>query len=106
MPSKRKPNDPPELLRVLLELHIEMQPEDTTEQWMAALTDDFLPQLPGVVSVLTATTLRCCAECSAWFPTGGPAGRKDKSYHSDACRMRAFRRRQKNGNESREDTQQ
>lgn len=52
MPAKRKPNDPPQPLRVLLELHIEMEPEDTPEQWMAALRHDFLPQLPGVVSVL------------------------------------------------------
>jgi len=52
MPAKRKPNDPPELLRVLVELQIEMQPQDTPEEWMAALEQDFLPQLPGAVTVL------------------------------------------------------
>ena len=94
MPAKQPPNDPPEQLRVLVEMYIEMQPEDTVAQWEAALKDDFLPQLPGLVYVLAATRLRCCIECGAWFPAGGAAGRKHKSYHSDACRRKASRRRQ------------
>lgn len=93
MPVKRRPNNPPDQLRVLVEIYIEMQPEDTPAQWEAALKEDFLPQLPGIVSVLHTSILRPCAECGAWFAATG-VSRKDKCYHSDGCRSRAFRRRQ------------
>lgn len=95
MPARQKRNERPELLRVLIEIHIEMEPDDTVEQWTAALEDDFFPQLPGHVSMLAVTTIRRCEDCGVWFAAGGPDGRKDKRFHTDACRMRAFRKRKK-----------
>jgi hypothetical protein len=37
--------------------------------------------------------LRPCAECHSWFPIESGGARSDKEYCSDACRMRAYRRR-------------
>jgi hypothetical protein len=37
--------------------------------------------------------LRPCAECHTWFRIETGGGRSDKEYCSDACRMRAYRRR-------------
>lgn len=93
MPSKRPTPDPPELLRVLVELHIDMAPEDSQLDWSEALTQDFLPQLPGTATLLATTVLRRCAGCEVWFAVGIQTARKDKAYHSTKCRMRAFRER-------------
>jgi hypothetical protein len=37
--------------------------------------------------------VRTCAECSNWFPLEAGTGRSDKVYCSNACRMRAYRKR-------------
>ena len=37
--------------------------------------------------------LRPCAECRTWFPVASGGHRSDKEYCSDACRMRAYRKR-------------
>ncbi len=34
-----------------------------------------------------------CTQCSEWFELGPGSGRPDKRYCSDACRMRAYRKR-------------
>ena len=34
-----------------------------------------------------------CSECSSWFEIAPGSGRPDKRYCSDACRMRAYRKR-------------
>ncbi len=39
--------------------------------------------------------LRSCAECRTWFPIEAGGSRSDKEYCSDACRMRAYRKRKK-----------
>jgi len=36
-----------------------------------------------------------CLECQSWFEIAPGSGRPDKSYCSDACRMRAYRKRKK-----------
>ena len=36
---------------------------------------------------------RQCAECPAWFSVHPGSGRPEKQYCSDACRMRAYRKR-------------
>jgi hypothetical protein len=36
---------------------------------------------------------RQCRECTTWFAVHAGSGRPDKLYCSDACRMRAYRRR-------------
>jgi hypothetical protein len=38
-------------------------------------------------------SLRTCIECKIWFTTKAGRGRSDKEYCSDACRMRAYRKR-------------
>jgi hypothetical protein len=37
--------------------------------------------------------LRACVECREWFTLEAGRGRSDKEYCSDACRMRAYRKR-------------
>jgi hypothetical protein len=37
--------------------------------------------------------LRACVECRKWFTLEAGRGRSDKEYCSDACRMRAYRKR-------------
>ena len=37
--------------------------------------------------------LRRCTECRTWFPISSGENRSDKEYCSDACRMRAYRKR-------------
>jgi hypothetical protein len=39
--------------------------------------------------------LRTCSECRTWFTVQAGRGRSDKEYCSDACRMRAYRKRRK-----------
>jgi len=36
-----------------------------------------------------------CQSCGSWFPIASGAGRTDKRYCSDACRMRAYRQRKR-----------
>ena len=38
-------------------------------------------------------SLRTCVECKKWFAIKSDRGRSDKKYCSDACRMRAYRKR-------------
>jgi hypothetical protein len=38
-------------------------------------------------------SLRTCVECKKWFTIKADRGRSDKEYCSDACRMRAYRKR-------------
>lgn len=38
-------------------------------------------------------SLQTCVECSLWFAIEADRGRSDKEYCSDACRMRAYRKR-------------
>jgi hypothetical protein len=38
-------------------------------------------------------SLRNCVECKHWFTINAGQGRSDKEYCSDACRMRAYRKR-------------
>ncbi len=39
--------------------------------------------------------LGACAECGTWFAIAAGAARSDKLYCSDACKMRAYRKRKK-----------
>ena len=39
--------------------------------------------------------LVACVECRKWFPVEAGAARSDKRYCSDACKMRAYRKRKK-----------
>jgi hypothetical protein len=39
--------------------------------------------------------LGTCVQCRKWFPLEAGRGRSDKVYCSDACRMRAYRKRKK-----------
>jgi len=38
-------------------------------------------------------TIRTCIECKKWFTIKSGQGRSDKEYCSDACKMRAYRKR-------------
>jgi hypothetical protein len=38
-------------------------------------------------------TLGACVQCRKWFPLEAGQGRSDKQYCSNACRMRAYRKR-------------
>jgi hypothetical protein len=41
--------------------------------------------------------LRACVQCRKWFTLEAGRGRSDKEYCSNACRMRAYRKRKVNG---------
>jgi hypothetical protein len=41
--------------------------------------------------------LRACVQCRKWFTLEAGHGRSDKQYCSDACRMRAYRKRKVSG---------
>jgi hypothetical protein len=45
------------------------------------------------VSVAANVVHRQCAECTTWFAVHPMSGRPDKIYCSNACRMRAYRKR-------------
>lgn len=45
------------------------------------------------MSVVNDVDHRQCSECQTWFSINPGAGRPEKRYCSDACRMRAYRRR-------------
>lgn len=46
-----------------------------------------------VLAVDGNVNLRTCTECKKWFTVKAGKGRSDKEYCSDACRMRAYRKR-------------
>ena len=41
--------------------------------------------------------LRACVQCRKWFTLEAGRGRSDKEYCSNACRMRAYRKRKGSG---------
>jgi hypothetical protein len=41
--------------------------------------------------------LRSCVQCRKWFTLEAGRGRSDKEYCSNACRMRAYRKRKDSG---------
>jgi hypothetical protein len=41
--------------------------------------------------------LRTCVQCRKWFTLEAGRGRSDKEYCSNACRMRAYRKRKGSG---------
>jgi hypothetical protein len=45
--------------------------------------------------------LRSCVQCRKWFTLEAGRGRSDKEYCSDACRMRAYRKRKGTGHAGR-----
>lgn len=45
------------------------------------------------MSVAVNVMHRQCAECPAWFAVHPGSGRPEKQFCSDACRMRAYRKR-------------
>ena len=45
------------------------------------------------LSMAASVTHRQCIECTKWMAIHPGAGRPDKQYCSDACRMRAYRKR-------------
>jgi hypothetical protein len=45
------------------------------------------------MSIAASVEHRQCMECTAWFAVHPGAGRPEKLYCSDACRMRAYRKR-------------
>jgi hypothetical protein len=42
---------------------------------------------------LSWLNLRACVQCRKWFTLEAGRGRSDKEYCSNACRMRAYRKR-------------
>jgi hypothetical protein len=48
-----------------------------------------------VLSVSSGVVHRQCAECPTWFAVYPGSGRPEKEFCSNACRMRAYRRRQR-----------
>ena len=49
------------------------------------------------MSVVADTSHRQCEECPTWFNVAPGSGRPEKQYCSDACRMRAYRKRKAQG---------
>lgn len=47
------------------------------------------------LSIAGNASHRQCEVCSTWFAVGPEGSRPEKEYCSDACRMRAYRRRKK-----------
>jgi hypothetical protein len=56
-----------------------------------ALNAQFLLAIDGNLN------LRGCKVCRKWFTLEAGRGRSDKEYCSDACRMRAYRKRKGSG---------
>jgi hypothetical protein len=50
-----------------------------------------------VLAIDGNVNLRPCAQCRKWFTLEAGKGRSDKEYCSNACRMRAYRRRKDSG---------
>jgi len=46
-----------------------------------------------VLAIDGNVSLRACVQCRKWFTLEAGRGRSDKEYCSDACRMRAYRKR-------------
>src|SRR5262245_23000473 len=50
-----------------------------------------------VLAIDGNVNLRACVQCRKWFTLEAGKGRSDKEYCSDACRMRAYRKRKGSG---------
>jgi hypothetical protein len=53
------------------------------------------------MSVAANTVHRQCEECPTWFNVAPGSGRPEKQFCSDACRMRAYRKRKAQGSRRR-----
>jgi hypothetical protein len=60
-----------------------------------SLRDAIWAQL--VLAIDGNVNLRGCVECRKWFTLEAGRGRSDKEYCSNACRMRAYRKRKGTG---------
>ncbi len=59
----------------------------------STLSDALWTQL--ALAIDGSQSLQTCVECKKWFAIKSDRGRSDKEYCSDACRMRAYRKRKK-----------
>jgi hypothetical protein len=50
-----------------------------------------------VLAIDGNVNLRACVQCRKWFTLEAGRGRPDKKYCSNACRMRAYRKRKGSG---------
>ena len=55
------------------------------------------------LAVEQSKSYRQCFECAKWFEVAPGVGRPEKQYCSDACRMRAYRKRKTDGKVKRSD---
>lgn len=60
-----------------------------------SLIDALMAEL--VLAIDGNLNLGACVQCRKWFPLKAGRGRSDKAYCSNACRMRAYRKRKGTG---------
>ncbi len=51
--------------------------------------------LQAALAITGKADYRQCTDCPTWFALSPEQGRPDKRFCSDACRMRAYRKRRK-----------
>ncbi len=66
------------------------------QNWAVNITPDCLLDflwLQFATAIAGGVRYQSCVECGAWFIVAPGRGREDKKFCSDACRMRAYRKR-------------
>ena len=76
-----------------MSLSLQVGPSSTLKQFLEpeSLLSAIWVQFAGAIE--GATSFSPCQECSVWIDTVPGSNRPDKIYCSDACRMRAYRKR-------------
>jgi hypothetical protein len=72
------------------------------ETWHGLPTLSFVPPnlaaalwVQFALAVTNSSEIKKCEECPTWFEVAPGEGRPEKKYCSDACSMRAYRKRKK-----------
>ena len=75
-------------------LNLEFASQNVSGEIVASTLSDFL-HLQAGMAMAQQVEHRQCRECVRWFSVSGSGTRPEKTYCSDACRMRAYRKRKK-----------
>jgi hypothetical protein len=79
----------PDVLDEERKLDLERYPERYGHIWPG----DYAKAFELAQAIDGSQSLRNCMVCKQWFTISAGQGRSDKEYCSDACRVRAYRKR-------------
>ena len=79
---------------LIYQVHFDPETEGVRSEVIASSLQAALDVQWGM-SLAAGTVHRQCSQCTTWFAVHPGTGRPEKTFCSDACRMRAYRKRKR-----------